>query len=156
MDFVGQFALPNYFSYCCTAPAGQPSVGRRCYHDSRRSCKKIVGTHGRGYGFVSYFSNIILNGNFLIKSLHRHSTRLLKSFRDYYILNQKIQSYQSLMKIIFGNLCAPRLSSLVVRLKNNLTQKHYDLNKIPETTLTLRAQQMNIEDLINVWDMVRT
>jgi 16S rRNA A1518/A1519 N6-dimethyltransferase RsmA/KsgA/DIM1 with predicted DNA glycosylase/AP lyase activity len=36
-------------------------------------------------------------------------------------------------------------------LRNNLVQTQIDLAKIPEKYLTLRAQQMKFEDLLELW-----
>ncbi len=39
-------------------------------------------------------------------------------------------------------------------IKNNLSQTHYDLEKIPETILKLRAQQMKFDDFLNLWKKI--
>lgn len=40
--------------------------------------------------------------------------------------------------------------------KNNMMQTHIDLAKIPEKYLLLRAQQMNMEDFLHIWELVRS
>ena len=40
-------------------------------------------------------------------------------------------------------------------LRNNLMGSSYAIAKIPEATLQLRAQQMSMQDLLQVWNMIR-
>ena len=40
-------------------------------------------------------------------------------------------------------------------LRNNLRQAHYDVEKIPEEFLDLRAQQMGMEGFLHLRDLVR-
>ena len=39
-------------------------------------------------------------------------------------------------------------------LRNNLASTHYDMNKIPEETLALRSQQMNMDDFLKLWKLL--
>lgn len=40
-------------------------------------------------------------------------------------------------------------------IRNNLSQTHYDITRLDETTLNLRAQQMTIDDFLRIWDILR-
>lgn len=40
-------------------------------------------------------------------------------------------------------------------LRNNLRTTHYEWQKLPEATLTLRAQQMSFDEIIAVWNAVQ-
>ena len=40
-------------------------------------------------------------------------------------------------------------------LLNNLKQTHYDYSKLSEETLKLRSQQMDINDFLKLWDLLR-
>jgi len=39
-------------------------------------------------------------------------------------------------------------------LKNNLSHTHYAMDKIDDTTLALRAQEMSMEDFLKIWDVI--
>jgi 16S rRNA (adenine1518-N6/adenine1519-N6)-dimethyltransferase len=117
--------------------------------------KKIVATRGRGYGFVSLFFQHYFELKLLDKIAPSSFYPPPKVFSRLLYFKPK----ESVMPIPdeinfweFVKFCykQPRRT-----LKNNLNQKHYDLNKIPESTLLLRAQQMKIEDLLHIWTLVR-
>ncbi len=117
--------------------------------------KKIVTTHGRGYGFVSLF----FQHYFELKLLDKISPSSFypppKVFsRLLYVKPKKdlitIPDENNFWEFVRACFKQPRRT-----LKNNLTQKHYDLAKISDDVLALRAQQMNIEDLLKVWNIIR-
>jgi 16S rRNA A1518/A1519 N6-dimethyltransferase RsmA/KsgA/DIM1 with predicted DNA glycosylase/AP lyase activity len=41
-------------------------------------------------------------------------------------------------------------------LKNNLQQTHYATDRVSEELLASRAQQLNIDDLLALWDALHT
>ena len=118
--------------------------------------KKIVGTHGRGYGFVSLFFQYYFEWKLLDKIAPSSFYPPPKVFSRLLYFKPKTavlpiadeEKFWEFVKYCFKQ---PRRT-----LKNNLAQKHYDLNKISEETLLLRAQQMTIEDLLKIWDLVRS
>ena len=117
--------------------------------------RKIVATHGRGYGFVSLFFQHYFDWKLLDKISPSSFYPPPKIFSRLLHLQPKnivkpIPDETNFWEFVKSCFKQPRRT-----LKNNMAQKHYDLNKIPETTLALRAQQMNTEDLLKIWDLVR-
>ncbi|MGB8367376.1 MAG: 16S rRNA (adenine(1518)-N(6)/adenine(1519)-N(6))-dimethyltransferase RsmA, partial [Candidatus Babeliales bacterium] len=103
--------------------------------------QKIIKTHGRGYGFVSLFFQWFFSWQLLEKIPPSAFTpppkvfsRLLyfKPYRELKPIPDEKQFWR-FVKVAFKQ---PRRT-----LRNNLQQSHYDLTKIPEATLLLRAQQ---------------
>lgn len=118
--------------------------------------RKIVGTHGRGYGFVSLFFQHYFEWKLLDKVSPSSFYPPPKVFSRLLYFKPKslvmpIADETKFWEFVKYCFKQPRRT-----LKNNLAQKHYDLNKIPDEILALRAQQMNIEDLLKVWDRVRS
>ena len=116
--------------------------------------QKIVKQRGRGYGFISLF----LQWHFEWKLLDKVSpnafypppsvfSRLLY-FKPKEALPfiPEEESFWKFIKVCFKH---PRRT-----LRNNLIQAHFDIDKVPPTTLVLRAQQMSMDDLINVWNLL--
>lgn len=117
--------------------------------------RKIVAYHGRGYGFVSLFFQHYFEWRLLDKIAPSSFYPPPKVFSRLLYFKPKTivvpiadeENFWEFVKYCFKQ---PRRT-----LKNNLAQKHYDLAKIPEEILALRAQQMGIADLLKVWDLVR-
>lgn len=117
--------------------------------------KKIIATHGRGYGYISHYFQYYFEWT-LKDKVHPGSfypppkvfSRLL-----YFKPKKTVQpvpdeeNFWPFVKICYKQ---PRRT-----LRNNLVQGSYDLSKIPDDILALRAQQMNMEDLLKLWDIVR-
>ncbi|OQA35404.1 MAG: Ribosomal RNA small subunit methyltransferase A [Candidatus Dependentiae bacterium ADurb.Bin331] len=114
--------------------------------------EKILKTHGRGYGYPSLFFQHYFEWKKLDKvppqafePPPKVDSRLL-----YFKPKQSVQPIKNEEEFWqFIKLCfkQPRRT-----LKNNLQQTHFDLTKISETTLALRAQQMSMNDLLSLWD----
>jgi 16S rRNA (adenine1518-N6/adenine1519-N6)-dimethyltransferase len=113
--------------------------------------QKLVKTKGRGYGFPSlYFRHF-----FEIELMQKISPgAFLPPPKVYsrlvYLKPKKIvpeiiheEAFWKFIKFCFAQ---PRRT-----LRNNLVTTHYDLSKIPEETLALRAQQMSFDDLLKLW-----
>ncbi len=60
----------------------------------------------------------------------------------------KIKDEEKFWKFLRLCFISPRKT-----LTNNLRQTHYDLAKIPENILKLRAQQMTFDDFIKIWEL---
>lgn len=118
--------------------------------------KKITTTHGRGYGYISHLFQYYFDWT-LKDKVHPSSfypppkvfSRLLHFKPKKNI--QPIPDEENFWQFVKACYKQPRRT-----LKNNLVQKAFDMSKIPEDILVLRAQQMTINDLLKMWDMVRS
>lgn len=113
--------------------------------------QKIVKNSGRGYGFSSLFFQRFFDWKVLNKVSPsafypppKVYSRLLY-FKPRTNL-EPIYDEEHFWKFIKTCFKQPRRT-----LKNNLAQSHYNSGKIPEKTLLLRAQQMTMDDFIEVW-----
>lgn len=117
--------------------------------------QKIVKTEGRGYGYPALFLQHVFELKLLKKipptaffPPPKVTSRLLY-FKPKAVVDE-IPQEKEFWKFI--KLCFHQPRRM---LRNNLEQSHYDLTKVPESTLQLRAQQMSKEDLLKVWDLLR-
>ena len=118
--------------------------------------QKIVKTRGRGYGFPSLFFQHYFNWKQLDKipptaflPPPKVFSRLLyfKVRTDAPVIPDE-KAFWSFIKVCFKQ---PRRT-----LRNNFAQSHYESNKLSDELLALRAQQMDMDDFLNVWDQVRS
>jgi len=118
--------------------------------------EKILKTHGRGYGYPSLFFQRYFEWKKLSKvppdafyPPPKVFSRLLyfKPKKKVPVIPEE-ERFWKFIKICFKQ---PRRT-----LKNNLVQAHIDSTRIPEETLKLRAQQLDMDDFLNLWDMVRS
>lgn len=117
--------------------------------------QKIMKKSGRGYGYPSLFFQHYFELELLDKippqafePPPKVFSRLLY-FKPKQIL-QEIPEEEQFWKFIRFCFAHPRRT-----LRNNLKTTHFDLAKISEETLDLRAQQMSMQDFLAVWDVVR-
>ncbi len=116
--------------------------------------QKIVKTKGRGYGFLSLFFQHFFEWKLLAKVPPSAFYPPPKVFSRLLYFKPRIEllripdeeNFWKFIKVCFKQ---PRRT-----LRNNLTQAHYNIAKISEETLNLRAQQMTMDDLLNVWDLI--
>lgn len=113
--------------------------------------QKIVKKHGRGYGFPSLYFQHYFEWRILDKvppsafyPPPKVESRLLY-FKPKAVL-QEIPNEEGFWQFIKRCFSQPRRT-----LKNNLQGFHYDLSAVPPEVLALRAQQMSMEDLLEVW-----
>lgn len=116
--------------------------------------QKIVKEEGRGYGYSSlYFQHY-----FELKLLEKISpisffpppkiySRLLY-FKPRAIV-RPIQNEEEFWKFIKMIFLSPRRT-----VRNNLAQSHYDLGRVSEDVLKLRAQQMDMPMLLDLWNIL--
>ena len=117
--------------------------------------QKILKTSGRGYGFPSlYFQHL-----FKLRALDKvpptaffPPPKVVSRLLYFEPIAQPIaipqeEEFWHFIKRCFSQ---PRRT-----LRNNLQPFHYDLSKVPEDQLLLRAQQMKMSDLLSLWDLVR-
>ncbi len=116
--------------------------------------QKITKTSGRGYGFPSLFFQRYFNWKMLDKvppsAFHpppKIFSRLLYfKPRKHLVTIPEEKQFWRFIKVCFKQ---PRRT-----LKNNLLQVHYDITKIPEHVLGLRAQQITMDDFLELWKLV--
>ena len=117
--------------------------------------QKIVKTGGRGYGFLSLFFQHYFEWQLLDKippSAFLPPPKVYSRLM-YFKPKQEVQyipEEQKFWKFIKMCFRQPRRT-----LRNNLQQAHFDLSKLSDEQLVLRAQQMNMNDLLGIWDAVR-
>ncbi len=116
--------------------------------------QKIVKKQGRGYGYPSLFFQHFFEWQ-LLDSVPASAfypppkveSRLLY-FKPKAVVEAIVQE-DDFWQFIKRSFAQPRRT-----LKNNLHSFHYDLSLIPQDTLALRAQQMSMEELLEVWKML--
>ena len=117
--------------------------------------QKILKTSGRGYGFISLFFQHYFQWKLLDKVLPESFEPPPKVFsRLLYFKPKKDpdkipdeEEFWRFVKICFHS---PRRT-----VKNNLISTHIAISTIPDEILSLRAQQMKMKNLLNLWDLIR-
>lgn len=118
--------------------------------------QKIVKKSGKGYGYNSLFLQHFFDWTLLDKVAPEFFIPPPKVYSRLIHFKPKKsitaipaeQEFWNFIKLCFRQ---PRRT-----LRNNLTQTHINMQKIPEDFLALRAQQMSIHDLLIIWDLVRS
>lgn len=116
--------------------------------------QKIVKTSGRGYGFNSLYLNHFFDWKLLVKipPTSFYPAPKVVSRLIYFKPKQNIdiiikeEEFWQFIKQIFSQ---PRRT-----IKNNLLSYHYDLSKLSQDTLNLRAQQLSKKDLLDIWNSI--
>lgn len=117
--------------------------------------QKILKKGGRGYGYPSLYFQHFFEWKLLSKISPaaffpppRVFSRLLYfKPKENLIAIPEEERFWKFIKICFSQ---PRRT-----LKNNLLSFHCNLEKLPANIALLRAQQMNFDQLLEVWNMVR-
>lgn len=117
--------------------------------------QKIVKTSGRGYGFQSLYFQHYFTWRLLdkIKPSAFFPPPKVDSRLIYFKPKEKLQEIpdeQGFWQFIKHAFSQPRRT-----IKNSLQSYHYNLEAIDEATLALRAQQMSMQDLLNLWQIIR-
>lgn len=117
--------------------------------------QKIVKTEGRGYGFPALYMQHCFECKLLRKVPPGAFYPPPKVYSRLLYLKPKekveeIPQEEQFWKFIKLCFHQPRRT-----LKNNLEQGHFDLDRVPEKMLQLRAQQMDMQQLLELWDLVR-
>jgi 16S rRNA (adenine1518-N6/adenine1519-N6)-dimethyltransferase len=117
--------------------------------------QKLVKTKGRGYGYPSLF----FQHYFELKLLDKvpptafHPAPKVFSRLIYFKPHANvipIPEEEKFWKFIKHCFKQPRRT-----LKNNLAHTHYAMEKISEDLLVLRAQELRMKDLLEVWERIR-
>lgn len=117
--------------------------------------QKIVKKGGRGYGFPSLFFQYHFDWKLLSKVSPKafYPPPKVYSRLMYFKPKENIKAIpdeEKFWKFIKTCFRQPRRT-----LRNNLIQTHYDLPKISDENLALRAQQMTMDDFLKLWDLLR-
>ncbi|MCX5921873.1 MAG: 16S rRNA (adenine(1518)-N(6)/adenine(1519)-N(6))-dimethyltransferase RsmA [Candidatus Dependentiae bacterium] len=114
--------------------------------------QKILKSSGRGYGFPSLYFQHFFEWRALDKIAPtaffpppKVYSRLLyfKPKKDLVVIPDE-ENFWKFIKVCFRQ---PRRT-----LRNNLAQTHYAEADVPEEFLILRAQQLDMDDLLKIWD----
>lgn len=116
--------------------------------------QKLVKQRGRGYGYVSLFFQHFFELRLLDKVLPRAFHPQPKVFSRLLYFKPKsdlqpIKDEEQFWQFIKACFAYPRRT-----LRNNLMQTAADLAKIPDHILALRAQQMGMDDFLQVWSLL--
>lgn len=116
--------------------------------------QKIVKKHGRGYGFPSLFFQWFFEWKLLTKVPPSAFYPPPKVFSRLLYFKPRsdlpeIPDENNFWRFIKACFKQPRRT-----LKNNLIQSHFDIDKIPDDVLLLRAQQMRMDDFIRLWNLL--
>ncbi len=116
--------------------------------------QKIVKRSGRGYGFASLYLQYFFTWRLLDKvppSAFEPPPKVVSRLL-YFVPKKELQpiprekEFWAFIKRCFQQ---PRRT-----LRNNLVSYHYDLSRLLDETLQLRAQQLDIDQLIELWNML--
>lgn len=116
--------------------------------------QKIIKTSGRGYGFPSLFFQYYFEWKKLNKIPPGAFYPPPKVFSRLLYFKPKTnlipipneQGFWQFIKVCFKQ---PRRT-----LRNNLSQAHYDITRISNEILKLRAQQLSMHDFLNLWEQI--
>ncbi len=117
--------------------------------------QKIVKKQGKGYGYVSLFFQYYFDWKLLAKVLPgsflpqpKVASRLIAFRRKKNVVPiPEEKSFWQFIKLCFAQ---PRRT-----LRNNLAQTHVPLDLFTPETLSLRSQQMTMDDFLRIWEKVR-
>jgi len=113
--------------------------------------QKILKRSGRNYGFISLFFQWYFDWKLLDKVPPEAFYPKPKIFSRLLYLKPKkdvpnIEHEEDFWRFIKVCFKQPRRT-----LRNNLAQTHYDISVIVPETLSLRAQQLSMDDLLMIW-----
>lgn len=117
--------------------------------------QKIVKTKGRGYGYPSLFFQHYFDWKLLDKVPPTSFHPAPKVFSRTIHFRPRadiipIPEEEKFWKFIKHCFKQPRRT-----LKNNLAHTHYKMDGIAPETLLLRAQELSMKDLLQIWDLIR-
>jgi len=118
--------------------------------------RKLVANRGRGYGFPSLFFQYYFELKLLDKIAPTAFYPPPKIFSRLVYFKPReniapIADEEQFWMFIKACFKQPRRT-----LRNNLFQKHYDLHKVPDEMLAMRAQQMDFAELKALWGLVES
>lgn len=118
--------------------------------------QKIVQKRGRGYGYPALFFQHYFDWKLLDKVPPTSFHPAPKVFsRLIYFQPRKeivpIPDEEKFWKFIKHCFKQPRRT-----LRNNLQHTHYAVDKISDDVLALRAQELSMNDLLKIWELIRS
>ncbi len=117
--------------------------------------QKIVKSSGRGYGAISLFFQYYCNWELLGKIPPSAFNPPPKVFSRLIYFEPKQVVAPITDEINFWKFLRMCFKFPRRTMRNNLAQTHYDWQKLPEEILLLRAQQMDINQFLALWDLLR-
>ncbi len=116
--------------------------------------QKILKIKGRGYGYPSLFFQHYFHWKLLDKILPTafypppkvHSRLLYFKPKADVALIPDEEGFWKFIKMCFKQ---PRRT-----LRNNLAQAHYEVSSLSDVLLAKRAQELNMQELLEIWDKV--
>ncbi len=116
--------------------------------------QKLVSTGGRSLGFVSLFFQHVFEFALLAKvppTVFVPAPNVDSRLVYFKPREQRVEIPQEeeFWKFVRRCFSQPRRT-----LKNNIQSYHYDLAAIPDELLLLRAQQMDMQQLLMIWDRI--
>jgi len=120
------------------------------------AAQRIVGTRGRPYGVVSLFFQRYFSWKMLDKVCPESFMPAPKVFSRllYFEPRQNIAPIEredEFWRFVQAAFHQPRRT-----LRNNLRQAHYSMDQIDEKILAMRAQQLGMNELLELWHLVST
>lgn len=117
--------------------------------------QKIVKTHGRGYGYPSLFFQHYFDWKLMDKIPPEAFYPAPKVYsRLMHFVTKKnvveIPDEARFWKFIKQCFLQPRRT-----LKNNLNQTQYDATQFSEELLAKRAQELSMQDFLNIWSVIK-
>jgi 16S rRNA (adenine1518-N6/adenine1519-N6)-dimethyltransferase len=117
--------------------------------------QKIVKTSGRGYGFPSLFFQRFFEWKLMDKVPPSAFEPEPNVFSRLLYLKPKIDIQPITDEEQFWEFIQKCFKQPRRTLRNNFSQSHYDLSKLSDDILKKRAQQLNMQELIDVWNLIR-
>jgi len=118
--------------------------------------QKIVKTSGRGYGAISLFFQYYCAWQLLDKIPPTAFNPPPKVFSRLIYFKPYGQVAPIPDEVAFWKFVRMCFKFPRRMLRNNLAQTHYNWQQLPEATLLLRAQQMDISKFLEIWQVIRS
>lgn len=118
--------------------------------------QKIVKTSGRGHGYSSLYFQRYFDWRLLDKLAPDAFYPAPKVFSRLLHFTPKkdvpfIEDEEAFWKFVKLCFCQPRRT-----LRNNLMQSHLDLNKLEEIVLKRRAEELSMDEMLEIWSKLRS
>jgi 16S rRNA (adenine1518-N6/adenine1519-N6)-dimethyltransferase len=117
--------------------------------------QKIVKRSGRGYGAISLFFQYYCDWELLSKIPPTAFNPPPKVFSRLIYFKPKLQVAPINDELNFWKFARMCFKFPRRTMRNNLAQTHYIWQNLPEEILALRAQQMDIDQFLAIWDKIR-
>ncbi|MCX5923236.1 MAG: 16S rRNA (adenine(1518)-N(6)/adenine(1519)-N(6))-dimethyltransferase RsmA [Candidatus Dependentiae bacterium] len=116
--------------------------------------QKIVKTSGRGHGYSSLYFQHYFDWKLLDKIAPEAFYPAPNVFSRllYFKPKKEVQEIPNdveFWKFIKLCFCQPRRT-----LRNNLAQSHFDIKKLDDATLKRRAEELSMDEMLNIWQIL--